>query len=101
MTKVMKPMHPGEILREEFMEPLGLSKYRLAKALKVSPNMIGGIVNETRGITPPTALRLARFFGMTPVFWMRAQLQYDLAVAEDELAARIEEEVDPMEEVVA
>lgn len=101
MSKVMKPLHPGEILREEFMEPLGLTKYRLAKDLKVSPNMIGGIVNETRGITPATALRLARYFGMTAAFWMRAQSQYDLEVATDELAKQIEKEVVPREEAIA
>lgn len=93
--KKLPPVHPGEILRTELLEPLGLSANRLSLELHVPSNRIVGIVNGERAITADTALRLARYFGMSPQFWMNSQARYDLEVAEDEVAARIEREVAP------
>jgi addiction module HigA family antidote len=73
----LKPMHPGEILREEFMKPLGLSAYKVAKAIGVPPNRIQDVAREKRNITPGTALRLAKYFGNSPEFWMNLQNHYD------------------------
>lgn len=94
------PTHPGEILKLDFLEPLGLSQRKLADALGVSPRRINEIVNAKRSITADTALRLARFFDMTPGFWLGLQKQYDLDVATDALADRIEREVKTKDEVV-
>jgi antitoxin HigA-1 len=91
----MPPLHPGEMLREDFMKPLGLSANALALALRVPVTRISEIVNERRSITADTALRLSRYFQMSPAFWLRLQTQYDLDVAEDELAAIIRKEVQP------
>lgn len=91
----MPPLHPGEMLREEFMKPLGLSANALALALRVPVTRVSEIVNERRSITADTALRLARYFRMSPGFWLRLQTQYDLEVAEDQFAAAIEQEVRP------
>lgn len=91
--KKLSPIHPGEILREEFMEPLGLSQNALARAVGVSPRRINQIVNEQRGITADTAIRLGRFFEMSPEFWMGLQTDYDLDTAEDELGDRLDREV--------
>ena len=93
--KKLAPVHPGEILRTELLEPLGLSANKLGLELRVPANRIMAIVNGERAITANTALRLARYFGMSPQFWMNSQARYDLEVAEDELAARIEREVNP------
>ncbi len=89
MAKKMKPVHPGEILREEFMTPLGLSMNKMAMALRVPVTRIADIVNERRGITADTALRFARYFRNSPAFWMNLQTRYDLEVAEDEIAAKV------------
>lgn len=89
------PLHPGEMLREEFMAPLGLSANALALALHVPATRISEIVNERRGITADTALRLARYFNMSPQFWMNVQSHYDLDSAQDALAASIRREVRP------
>jgi addiction module HigA family antidote len=89
----MRPIHPGEILREEFLEELGLSAHALANELKVPPPRINDIVREKRSITPDTALRLARYFGTTPQFWLNLQSNYDLKLAELEIGAVIEREV--------
>jgi antitoxin HigA-1 len=94
-SQKMPPLHPGEMLREEFMKPLGLSSNALALALRVPVTRISEIVNERRGVTADTALRLARYFGMSPNFWMRLQTQFDLETAEDERAAVIRREVRP------
>ena len=94
-TGKLPPIHPGEILRENMMKPLGLTANRLALDLRVPVTRIGDIVNERRGITPDTALRLARYFKMSPRFWLNAQLAYDLEVAEQDLAVKIAEEVKP------
>lgn len=91
----MPPLHPGEMLREDFMKPLGLSANALALALRVPVTRISEIVNERRGITADTALRLARYFGMSAGFWLRLQAQYDLELAEDRVASTIRREVQP------
>ncbi len=91
--KKISPIHPGEILLEEFMKPLGLSQNRIGRELKVSPRRINEIVHGRRSVTADTALRLARFFGNSAEFWLGIQMDYDLDVAEDKLAARIREEV--------
>ena len=88
------PVHPGEVLRAEFLVEIGLTAYALAKALRVPPNRITAILNGERGITAETALRLSRFFGTTDCFWMHLQCNYDLAIAKQEAEARIREEVD-------
>jgi addiction module HigA family antidote len=78
MTKLLAPVHPGEILKEEFMRPLSLSANALANAVRVPPNRISAIVNGERGLTADTALRLARAFGTAPEFWLNLQTQYEL-----------------------
>ena len=83
----MLPIHPGEMLREEFMQPLGLSANALALALQVPATRISEIVNERRGISGDTAMRLGRYFRMTPQFWMSLQSHYELEVARDEFDA--------------
>ena len=97
MPKKMKPVHPGEMLREEFMKPLRLSMNKLAMDLRVPVTRIGDILHERRGITADTALRLARYFKNTPEFWMNLQSWYDLEVAKDQRAAQIDRDVTPME----
>ena len=89
------PIHPGEFLREDFLTPLGLSGNALAIALRVPVTRISEIVRERRGITADTALRLARYFGTTPDFWMKMQVSYDLALASRESMKRIEVEIFP------
>jgi addiction module HigA family antidote len=89
------PIHPGEFLREDFLIPLRLSANALALALRVPVTRISEIVRERRGITADTALRLARYFGTTPDFWMKMQMSYDLALAHRESIARIELEIFP------
>ena len=101
MAKKLKPVHPGEILREEFMAPLELSMNRVALDLRVPVTRIADIVNGRRSITADTALRLARYFKNTPSFWMNLQTRYDLEVAEDQLAARVARDVRPLEVVSA
>ena len=93
MKKKLPPIHPGEVLMEEFLEPMGISQYRLAKDISVPPRRINEIVHGKRSITADTALRLGRFFGMSPQFWLNLQTRYDLEVAEDLLGARLEHEV--------
>jgi len=94
MTNNMRPIHPGEILREE-LEVLGFSANRLASVLHVPTNRITGILNEQRAITADTALRLARFFGTTPEFWLSLQSAYELRKARQESGEKIEREVEP------
>lgn len=88
-------IHPGEFLREDFLVPLGLSANALAMALRVPVTRISEIVRERRGITADTALRLARYFGTTPDFWMKMQMTYDLALATRQSITRIEMEIRP------
>lgn len=94
MDKLL-PVHPGEVLLEDFMKPLGLSQYRVAAGIGVSPMRISQIVRGKRAITADTALRLARYFDTTPGIWLRLQARYDLEVAQARTAARIDREVQP------
>lgn len=89
----LAPMHPGAVLLEEFLLPLGLTQYRLAKGLSVPPRRINEIVHGTRAITADTALRLARFFGTSERFWLNLQTAYDLELERDRLEGRLEREV--------
>ncbi len=91
--KKAQPIHPGEILLEEYLKPLGISQYRLAKETSVPPRRINEIVHGKRSITADTALRLARYFGTSERFWLNLQTHYDLEVEKDRLADRLEEEV--------
>jgi len=93
--KLLPPIHPGEILRADFMEPFSLSMNRLALDLRVPVTRIAKIVHERRGITPDTALRLARYFDTSAAFWLNLQSAYDLEVAQDKLSRLIEREVRP------
>lgn len=89
----LAPVHPGEVLLEEFLEPMGVSQYRLAKDISVPPRRINEIVHGTRSITADTALRLARYFGTSERFWLNLQAGYDLDVERDRLGKRLEVEV--------
>ena len=89
MGKKLPPVHPGEILREEFLKPLNLSAYRVAKDLEIPPNRITGIVNEERRVTAETAVLLGHYFDTSPDMWMNLQTRYDLRVAEREAAAHL------------
>jgi addiction module HigA family antidote len=91
----LKPVHPGEVLQEEFLKPMGLSQNRLALAVGVHARRINEIVLKKRGITADTALRLARFFDSSPQFWLGLQKDYELDVAMDKLGDRLEKEVRP------
>src|ERR1039457_2786658 len=92
----MRPVHPGEILREEYIVPMGMSVHALSQALRVPATRLHEIVKERRSITPDTALRLARYFGTDAQSWLNLQLSYDLKIAEAELKDRIEREVEEM-----
>ena len=96
MAKRLPPVHPGEVLREEFLEPLGISINALARELHVPVSRISKIVNEERGISAETAIRLARYFAMSSEFWMNLQSRYDLQVAQHS-SERIQREVRPRE----
>jgi len=93
MDQSLSPIHPGEVLLEDFMKPLGLSQYRLAQDIGVTPIRIRQFVNGQRSITVDTAMRLARYFGTSAAVWLRLQVRYDLEVAERELSERINREV--------
>ncbi len=93
MDKTLSPIHPGEILLEDFMKPLALSQYRLAHDIGVTPIRISQIVNGERSVTVDTAMRLARYFGTSAAVWLRLQVRYDLEVAESELSEKINREV--------
>lgn len=93
MDKRLSPIHPGEILLEDFMKPLGLTQYRLARDLGVTPIRISQIVNGKRSISVDTAMRLARYFGTSPAVWLRLQVRYGLEVAERDMGKRINREV--------
>ena len=97
MNKKLNPIHPGEILMEEFLKPIGVSQYRLAKDISVPPRRINEIVHGRRSVTADTALRFGRFFGMSPQFWLNLQTRYDLEVTEDSLGNRLEKEVHRLE----
>ena len=93
MTK-MKPIHPGEVLLNDFLKPMGISQYRLAQGISVPPRRINEIVHGQRGISADTALRLGRYFGTSAEVWMGLQAQFELASAKDSLAGRLEKEVE-------
>jgi len=95
MTDKLSPIHPGEVLLEEFIKPMNLSQNRLAIDIGVDARRINEIVLGKRAITADTALRLSRFFGNSPQFWLGLQTQYDLDVAEDHLGKRLDREVRP------
>jgi addiction module HigA family antidote len=92
--KKLPPIHPGEILLAEFLEPSGMSQYRLAKGISVSPRRINEIVHGKRAITADTALRLSRFFGTSERFWMNLQVRYDLQREKERLGDRLLQEVE-------
>ena len=94
-TAKIPPVHPGEVLLEEFLKPLGLSQYRLAKDISVPPRRINEIVHGTRAVSANTALRLSRYFGVSERFWLNLQAHYDLDVERDRLGDRLEREVSP------
>lgn len=89
----LDPIHPGEILLEEFLNPMKISQYRLAKDISVPPRRINEIVHGKRGVSADTALRLERYFGLSEGFWLRLQARYDLEVEKDRLEERLEKEV--------
>jgi addiction module HigA family antidote len=89
MAKRLAPVHPGEVLREEFLEPMSVTAYAVARACGVPRTRIERLARQETPVTADTALRLARYFGTTPEFWMGMQAQYDLEVAEDEAAAEL------------
>jgi addiction module HigA family antidote len=91
--KKLPAIHPGEILMEEFLRPMGISQYRLAKDISVPPRRINEIVHGKRAITADTALRLGRYFQMSPQFWLNLQTRFDLEVTEDRLADRLDKEI--------
>ncbi len=92
-TNRMRPVHPGEVLREEFLVPLGMSAHALALELRVPAPRINEIVRERRSVTPETALRLARYFGTTAQFWLNLQTSYDLKITERRVGPKIAKEV--------
>jgi addiction module HigA family antidote len=95
MNSKFNPIHPGEVLMEEFLRPLSLSQSRLAADIGVSPRHISEIVLRRRQITADTALRLARYFGTSPQFWLGLQMEYDLDVAADELSVQLNQSITP------
>src|SRR6056297_1419134 len=95
-NKKLPSIHPGKILMDEFLTPMGISQYRLAKDISVSPRRINEIVHEKRSITADTALRLGRFFGMNPQFWLNLQNRYDLETTEDLIGKRLNNEVNAL-----
>ena len=93
VQRKLAPIHPGEVLNEEFLVPLGISQYRLAKDISVPPRRVNEIVLGKRGITADTALRLSRYFGTTDRFWLNLQARYDLEIERDRLGRRLDREV--------
>jgi addiction module HigA family antidote len=97
--RALEPVHPGELLREDFLEPMGITPYRLAEDIGVRHTRVYEILRGARGITADTALRLSRYFGMSEDYWIRIQAHYDLEVEKDRALERIEREVKPRSEV--
>jgi len=93
MAKRLAPIHPGEVLLEEFLRPMGISQYRLARDISVPPRRINEIVHGKRSVTADTALRLSRYFGLSDRFWLNLQSRHDIEVEKDRLAGRLETEV--------
>ena len=100
MNNKIPPLHPGKILLEEFLKPMGLSQNKIALDMRIPPRRVNEIVLEKRRITPDTALRLAAYFNMSPQFWLDLQMDYDLDVAQDQLAAKIDKEVQKYKEAI-
>ena len=98
--KKLPPIHPGEILLEEFLNPMGISQYRLAKEIHVPARRINEIVHGIRSVSPDTALRLSRFFGLSERFWINIQARYDLEMEKDRLKDRLEKEVSVFSQAV-
>ena len=98
-SRKLAPVHPGEVLAADFLEPLGISQYRLAKDISVPARRINEIVHGTRAVSADTALRLARYFGTSDRFWLNLQAHYDLEVERDHLGAKLEMEVRVLERV--
>ena len=92
-TDKIPPIHPGEILKEEFLDAMNISQYRLAKEINVPPRRINEIIHKKRGITANTALRLGRYFGISPQFWTNLQSHYDLEVEMDKIGSKLDKEV--------
>ena len=101
MARKLPPIHPGEILAQEFLAPLGISQYRLAKGIGVPPRRINEIVHGTRSLTADTALRLARFFGTSAELWVNLQTHFDLEVLRDRYGRRLERQVEVYPQKVA
>jgi addiction module HigA family antidote len=99
--RVLEPVHPGELLREDFLEPMGITAYRLAEDIGVRHTRVYDILRGKRSISADTALRLSRYFGMSEDYWLRAQAHYDLEVEKDREGERIEREVKPRAEAQA
>jgi antitoxin HigA-1 len=97
-NKKLSPIHPGEILLKEFLKPMGVSQYRLAKSINVPARRINEIVHGKRAISADTALRLSRFFGMTDRFWMNLQTRYDIELEKDRLGSKLEDEIESFKE---
>lgn len=93
VPRKLAPVHPGEVLSEEFLKPLGISQYRLAQDVGVPPRRINEIVHGKRSVTADTALRLARYFSTSERFWLNLQARYDLEIEKDRLGDRLEKEV--------
>jgi addiction module HigA family antidote len=94
--RVIDPIHPGELLLEDFLKPMGISQYRLAKEIHVPPRRINEIVLGKRAVTADTALRLSRYFGLSERYWMNLQSWYDLEREKDKLGGRLEREITPL-----
>jgi len=101
MDKLLSPIHPGEVLLEDFMKPHGLSQYRLAKDIGVAPIRINQIIKGQRSISVDTALRLAQYFGTSAAVWLRLQIRYDLEAVQDNLGERIKHEVKVLHQPIA
>ncbi len=101
MGNKLPPIHPGEVLLEDFLKPLGLTQYRLAKGIGVPPRRVNEIVLGKRGISADTALRLARFFGTSAEFWINLQTRFDLEIQRDNQGSQIEREVEVFNQKVA
>ena len=93
---VFAPVHPGEVLLEEYLKPLGISQNKLALSMRVSPQRVNEIINLKRAVTPETALRLAMVIGTTPEFWLSLQAEYDLQIIESRMGSKIKDEVKPL-----
>ena len=94
MARKLKPIHPGEVLMADFLEPMDISQYRLAHGISVPPRRINEIVHGDRAVSADTAIRLARFFGTSEEFWLNLQARYDLEVSRDRLGRRLKDEVE-------